>query len=110
MVVLESSAIIFIRAAEYKHVDGAEASHFPISHLISGLYPDSHSSLENIIYFIAMVKIVSAMAWLMVIASNLTMGVRSEEHTSELQSLMRSSYAVFCLNTKIRTSTHRIQH
>src|SRR3546814_3064625 len=25
---------------------------------------------------------------------------RSEEHTSELQSLMRLSYAVFCLNTK----------
>src|SRR3546814_6090128 len=25
---------------------------------------------------------------------------RSEEHTSELQSLMRSSYAVFCLTTK----------
>src|SRR3546814_10398416 len=25
---------------------------------------------------------------------------RSEEHTSELQSLMRSSYAVFCLQTK----------
>src|SRR3546814_19715304 len=28
--------------------------------------------------------------------------VRSEEHTSELQSLMRISYAVFCLNKKIR--------
>src|SRR3546814_4145055 len=26
--------------------------------------------------------------------------IRSEEHTSELQSLMRISYAVFCLNTK----------
>src|SRR3546814_9477078 len=26
---------------------------------------------------------------------------RSEEHTSELQSLMRSSYAVFCLKKKI---------
>src|SRR3546814_3400564 len=26
--------------------------------------------------------------------------VRSEEHTSELQSLMRNSYAVFCLTTK----------
>src|SRR3546814_3109890 len=26
--------------------------------------------------------------------------VRSEEHTSELQSLMRISYAVFCLQTK----------
>src|SRR3546814_968952 len=28
------------------------------------------------------------------------MGVRSEEHTSELQSLMRISYAVFCLKKK----------
>src|SRR3546814_10772459 len=27
---------------------------------------------------------------------------RSEEHTSELQSLMRISYAVFCLKTKIK--------
>src|SRR3546814_3967222 len=27
-------------------------------------------------------------------------GARSEEHTSELQSLMRNSYAVFCLNKK----------
>src|SRR3546814_10213548 len=27
-------------------------------------------------------------------------GVRSEEHTSELQSLMRNSYAVFCLQKK----------
>src|SRR3546814_10349845 len=30
---------------------------------------------------------------------------RSEEHTSELQSLMRISYAVFCLKKKIRTYT-----
>src|SRR3546814_10244242 len=34
--------------------------------------------------------------------------VRSEEHTSELQSLMRISYAVFCLNKKHQTTT--IQH
>src|SRR3546814_4209447 len=36
---------------------------------------------------------------------------RSEEHTSELQSLMRISYAVFCLkkNTKI-TNQHRNKH
>src|SRR3546814_9665035 len=27
---------------------------------------------------------------------------RSEEHTSELQSLMRTSYAVFCLKKKIK--------
>src|SRR3546814_7565137 len=29
-----------------------------------------------------------------------TFGTRSEEHTSELQSLMRISYAVFCLKKK----------
>src|SRR3546814_8970648 len=29
-------------------------------------------------------------------------GLRSEEHTSELQSLMRSSYAVFCLKKKTK--------
>src|SRR3546814_3278329 len=29
---------------------------------------------------------------------------RSEEHTSELQSLMRTSYAVFCLKTKTNTA------
>src|SRR3546814_6095592 len=31
---------------------------------------------------------------------------RSEEHTSELQSLMRISYAVFCLKKKIKIHKH----
>src|SRR3546814_2993471 len=31
---------------------------------------------------------------------------RSEEHTYELQSLMRSSYAVFCLKKKINRHTY----
>src|SRR3546814_5880513 len=31
---------------------------------------------------------------------------RSEEHTSELQSLMRISYAVFCLKKKIQHNGH----
>src|SRR3546814_8659070 len=34
--------------------------------------------------------------------------VRSEEHTSELQSLMRISYAVFCLKKKQNTNTSAI--
>src|SRR3546814_7839761 len=36
-------------------------------------------------------------------------GLRSEEHTSELQSLMRISYAVFCLKKKTNSTktTHR---
>src|SRR3546814_7613013 len=32
---------------------------------------------------------------------------RSEEHTSELQSLMRISYAVFCLKKKNTTNEHK---
>src|SRR3546814_7164806 len=32
--------------------------------------------------------------------------VRSEEHTSELQSLMRISYAVFCLKKKMTSHAH----
>src|SRR3546814_6097465 len=37
---------------------------------------------------------------------------RSEEHTSELQSLMRISYAVFCLKKKkkLNTQINQLQH
>src|SRR3546814_1976152 len=34
-------------------------------------------------------------------------GLRSEEHTSELQSLMRNSYAVFCLNKHNNTKKRK---
>src|SRR3546814_3053186 len=42
-----------------------------------------------------------------------TLLVRSEEHTSELQSLMRISYAVFCLKQKKQThsnTTDKLAH
>src|SRR3546814_9863839 len=35
---------------------------------------------------------------------------RSEEHTSELQTLMRTSYAVFCTKTKKNDTIHRTHH
>src|SRR3546814_7572547 len=38
------------------------------------------------------------------------MKARSEEHTYELQSLMRISYAVFCLKKKKQTITTTIKH
>src|SRR3546814_1311635 len=44
------------------------------------------------------------------IRATLAQAERSEEHTSELQSLMRISYAVFCLKkktTKLTTSTNK---
>src|SRR3546814_9989225 len=40
------------------------------------------------------------LVWLLPVAHDDARLFRSEEHTSELQSLMRISYAVFCLNKK----------
>src|SRR3546814_8863824 len=37
------------------------------------------------------------------------LSIRSEEHTSELQSLMRISYAVFCLKKKNYTNKYSIK-
>src|SRR3546814_7943010 len=44
--------------------------------------------------------------------ASMTFSERSEEHTSELQSLMRISYAVFCLQKKnvLLPSVHSEQH
>src|SRR3546814_6748828 len=41
-----------------------------------------------------------------VAADRIPHSIRSEEHTSELQSLMRISYAVFCLKKKNNTKTN----
>src|SRR3546814_9521954 len=38
-----------------------------------------------------------------VFLGSIVLSLRSEEHTSELQSLMRISYAVFCFKKKINT-------
>src|SRR3546814_2321667 len=49
---------------------------------------------------LAMMAIIPALKQLTNVQNMLQRGVRSEEHTSELQSLMRISYAVFCLKKK----------
>src|SRR3546814_1481276 len=53
----------------------------------------------------------SAPAWpLLVELTPATTAQRSEEHTSELQSLMRISYAVFCLKKKTNQQTHKLHN
>src|SRR3546814_1911572 len=48
-----------------------------------------------------------ALKWFIIGPLNLRAVGRSEEHTSELQSLMRISYAVFCLKQKnIKSNRH----
>src|SRR3546814_3717544 len=41
-------------------------------------------------------------------AQGIALWPRSEEHTSELQSLMRISYAVFCSNNKHKHNTYTV--
>src|SRR3546814_2921143 len=41
-------------------------------------------------------------------ARSMTVMMRSEEHTSELQSLMRISYAVFCLKKKNKSNRNTV--
>src|SRR3546814_8742669 len=50
--------------------------------------------------FVRAIRMLVAPIVLVTIAAGIT---RSEEHTSELQSLMRISYAVFCLKKKKKT-------
>src|SRR3546814_5041745 len=54
----------------------------------------------------AMVRGVKALTGAPVMATD----IRSEEHTSELQSLMRNSYAVLCLKKKKTQKTKEQQH
>src|SRR3546814_5855095 len=72
---------------------GAAAAMSVSSALIRSIYPLSHLgrglSLNTVIA-------ASAAAF----APTVGGAIRSEEHTSELQSLMRISYAVFCLKKK----------
>src|SRR3546814_8860575 len=62
------------------------------------------STSKNRVDLAVGVFLLLAFATLMVLAIS-----RSEEHTSELQSLMRISYAVFCLTKKKQTETLQVQ-
>src|SRR3546814_10284542 len=62
------------------------------------------SDLLLLALMLAWLRLYSASIWPCVLAhavNNVLAVARSEEHTSELQSLMRISYAVFCLKKKI---------
>ena len=76
LALLEGGAILFVRAAEWRLDEEAGRAHYPFSSWLGDLlYPSSVTSLENLIYLIAMFKIALAMIWLMVIARNITMGI-----------------------------------
>src|SRR3546814_2599730 len=66
-----------------------------------GLYTAIVAGLMVSIFGGSRVQIAGPTGAFIVILAGVVAQYRSEEHTSELQSLMRISYAVFCLKKKI---------
>src|SRR3546814_1956390 len=97
------------RAAEIAHRDGmCDDSRFPIfpaclvKHVREAMPADGIICLDNGVYKIWFARNYAARMPNTVLLDNAL--ARSEEHTSELQSLMRISYAVFCLKKKIKNT------
>src|SRR3546814_6997119 len=67
--------------------------------------PDHPRSLEGLASLSVPTERVQRITAVAKVRREIGMSARSEEHTSELQSLMRSSYAVFCLKKKRRNMT-----
>src|SRR3546814_8018806 len=69
----------------------------------SAIYDNNHPSPERLMKLKDTLK---ATAMVLALGASCTASAnaldRSEEHTSELQSLMRISYAVFCLKKKLK--------
>src|SRR3546814_4879890 len=75
---------------------------------LSGTLEDAHGNAMVFTKIKAIMLFAAAGNTNNVILGNVTNGfVRSEEHTSELQSLTRISYAVFCLKTNTKQKTHK---
>jgi len=75
--------ILTLRGAEYALDGDASTEHYPLTFFIgdalSGL---STSSLENLVYLVAMLKIVISFTWMIVLAQNATMGVAWHRFTA----------------------------
>jgi Fe-S oxidoreductase len=71
-----------LRGLEYALGDG-DRLHFPLTFFIGELFSGlSTSTLENLIYLVAMVKIVISMSWAITLAQNITMGIAWHRFTA----------------------------
>src|SRR3546814_9397535 len=73
----------------------------PVTQPTSAVHQNTSSGLASNVHFM----LISDHSRNPAAACCTPLGLRSEEHTSELQSLMRISYAVFCLKKKKKHQT-----
>src|SRR3546814_5771570 len=71
-----------------------------------GVEPRGHRASELLKLGVLAPRRLQGFAQRLVVATGGRRALRSEEHTSELQSLMRISYAVFCLKQKTTQQPH----
>src|SRR3546814_9259734 len=82
-----------------------------VATIAPGIFPDSFHEHGRVgVYFEAAAVIVSLTLLGQLLELRARSKTRSEEHTSELQSLMRTSYAVFCLKKKKYTQEEESNH
>jgi len=79
-----AGCILLLRGSEFALAgDSAHRSGFPLTFFIGGLLNGvSRSALMNLIYLVAMVKIVISFTWMIVLARNATMGVAWHRFTA----------------------------
>src|SRR3546814_9107859 len=88
------------------HTWGSALTHHPHIHMIvpgGGISSDGTRWISARPAFLLPVRVLGALFRRLFLTRLRALHDRSEEHTSELQSLMRTSYAVFCLNNKTKT-------
>src|SRR3546814_5387871 len=109
---------VFFFSSRIRHtrcalVTGVQTCAFPILRLIRAPkltaniavnfdqdFEDGRLSLSTSVYYTSKFKYEITGRVAQPRYANVNAAIRSEEHTSELQSLMRISYAVFCLKKK----------
>src|SRR3546814_7088611 len=81
-------------------------------HRMLGFYPEFYDAVDpdsgemrQTMRFVPSYNKENLLPWDIIVVDEA--GMRSEEHTSELQSLMRISYAVFCLKKKTQTTNYQ---
>src|SRR3546814_6608241 len=96
------------------HLRGVGTSFFgpaienPVGLYVDGIYYSSQLMAPTSLSNVSQVSVLKGPQGTL-FGRNSTAGIiqmRSEEHTSELQSLMRTSYAVFCLKKKTKMTNH----
>src|SRR3546814_6625754 len=95
-------------SAMAKHITSTGAFYGYISHGLGRVVGMAAGALTTLAYVVFEAALVGIFAFFASTFVSAHMGPdvnwRSEEHTSELQSLMRISYAVFCLKNKKKTT------